>query len=266
MSSLQHKISLPARRLPAGGTGLPAFGRMRDCLPAARRLHCLPAVPPKLRHALRAARAAKGGRAVLAVRGGSCYTYGMKRDSGHLKEELILAGIREIEAHGVRGFSLRRVAKSCDVSCAAPYKHFTDLNDFFLAIVRYINQQWYRRQDEIVAAYPDDPRRQLTEISVAYIDFLMDNPHFRSIIMLREDDVSAALLHEKSALSLGTARCIRAYCRRVGMTRDVEVRKTFVIRSIIYGAALMFDNGQLPYTEENKRLVWYLIDREFDLP
>lgn len=197
----------------------------------------------------------------------SCYTVRMKtRDGGHLKEELILAGIREIEAHGVRGFSLRRVAKKCNVSCAAPYKHFTDLNDFFLAIVRYINQQWYLRQDRIIRAYPDDPRRQLTEISVDYIDFLMDNPHFRSIIMLREEDISPEMQHEKAALSVGTARCIRAYCRSVGMPHDVEVRKTFLVRSIIYGAALMFDNGELPYTEENKRNVWLLIDREFDLP
>ena len=57
-----------------------------------------------------------------------------KQDGGHLREELILAGIEEIEAHGVRGFSLRRVAKKCGVSCAAPYKHFADLNDFLLAI------------------------------------------------------------------------------------------------------------------------------------
>lgn len=190
----------------------------------------------------------------------------MKRESNNLKEELILAGIREIEAHGVRGFSLRRVAKSCEVSCAAPYKHFEDLNDFFLAIIRYINQQWYERQEIICAAYPNDPRRRLTEISVAYIQFLMDNPHFRSIIMLREDNISETLQHEKAALSLSTARCIRAYCKGVGMPHEVEVRKTFVIRSIIYGAALMFDNGQLPFTEENKRHVWYLIDREFDLP
>ncbi|HIU94835.1 MAG TPA: TetR/AcrR family transcriptional regulator [Candidatus Aphodomorpha intestinavium] len=189
-----------------------------------------------------------------------------KQDGGHLREELILAGIEEIEAHGVRGFSLRRVAKKCGVSCAAPYKHFADLNDFLLAIVRYVNQQWYAIQKRIIAAHPDDPRRQLTEISVEYIRFLMDNPHFRSIIMLREDDISPEMQHEKAALSAGTMRCIRAYCRRAGMPHDVEVRKTFLVRSIIYGAALMFDNGELPYTEENRRNVFHLIDREFDLP
>ena len=190
----------------------------------------------------------------------------MKRESSNLKVELILAGIREIEAHGVRGFSLRRVAKNCNVSCAAPYKHFADLNDFFLAIIRYINQQWYRQQQRIIREWPDDPRRQLTEISVAYIAFLMDNPHVRSIIMLREDDISAELQHEKASLSRCTMECIRAYCDKVNMPHEVEVRKTFVIRSIIYGAALMFDNGELPYTEENRQHVRYLIDREFDLP
>lgn len=190
----------------------------------------------------------------------------MKRESSNLKVELILAGIREIEAHGVRGFSLRRVAKNCGVSCAAPYKHFSDLNDFFLAIIRYINQQWYRQQQRIIRAWPDDPRRQLTEISIAYIAFLMDNPHFRSIIMLREDDISEELQHAKVDLSECTMRCIRAYCDNVQMPHEVQVRKTFVVRSIIYGAALMFDNGQLPYTEENRQHVRYLIDREFDLP
>lgn len=190
----------------------------------------------------------------------------MKSENGNLREELILAGIREIEAHGVRGFSLRRVAKNCNVSCTAPYRHFSDLNDFFLAIVRYINARWYALQQQIIDAAPDDPRRQLTEISAAYIAFLMDNPHFRSIIMLREDNIGDDLRHEKAALSDCTERCIAAYCASVGMDDAVRIRKTFVVRSIIYGAALMFDNGQLPYTEENRRHVRALIDREFDLP
>ncbi|MBQ3223642.1 MAG: TetR/AcrR family transcriptional regulator, partial [Clostridia bacterium] len=191
---------------------------------------------------------------------------GMKQEQHNLKEELILAGIREIEANGVRGFSLRRVAKACDVSCAAPYKHFADLNDFLLAIVRYINGQWHTHQQEILREFPDDPRRQLTEISVAYIRFLMDNPHFRSIVMLHESDMDAELLKEKSALSPLSAERIRAYCESVQMEESIAVRKTFVIRSIIYGAALMMDNGQLPVTEENMQNVRYLIDREFDLP
>ena len=100
------------------------------------------------------------------------------------KEELILAGIKEIEQCGVRNLSMRRVAAACGVSCAAPYKHFTDKNDFILAMIRYINQQWYAQIHKIIAQYPGDVRRQLVEISLAYIRFLVENPHFRSIMML----------------------------------------------------------------------------------
>ena len=45
------------------------------------------------------------------------------------RERLILAGIKVIEENGVSGFSIRRTAAECGVSCAAPYKHFKDKED-----------------------------------------------------------------------------------------------------------------------------------------
>ena len=44
--------------------------------------------------------------------------------SASVREQLITAGIEELNAHGMAGFSLRRVAAACNISCAAPYKHF----------------------------------------------------------------------------------------------------------------------------------------------
>ena len=41
-----------------------------------------------------------------------------------IRERLIIAGIKEIELHGFNDFSLRRVAAACEVSCAAPYRHY----------------------------------------------------------------------------------------------------------------------------------------------
>ena len=45
-----------------------------------------------------------------------------------------------------------------------------------------------------------------------------------------------------------------------------ELRKTYVIRSLIYGAALMMDNGEMPYNKESMERVKAAIAREFDLP
>ena len=54
---------------------------------------------------------------------------------GSKREELIKAGIEEIDRHGISGFSIRRVAAACDVSCAAPAKHFGDKNGFLASII-----------------------------------------------------------------------------------------------------------------------------------
>ena len=53
----------------------------------------------------------------------------------NMRERLLLAGIDEINTQGVTGFSIRRVAENCGVSCAAPYKHFKDKRDFIASII-----------------------------------------------------------------------------------------------------------------------------------
>ena len=92
------------------------------------------------------------------------------------KVELLLAGIQEVRLHGVQNFSVRRIAASCGVSCSAPYKHFKNKNDYILAILHYINQQWHEVEHEILSQVPNDTRERLVAISLAYIRFLQENP------------------------------------------------------------------------------------------
>ena len=63
-----------------------------------------------------------------------------------------------------------------------------------------------------------------------------------------------------------TQKIVYEYCESVHMPEDTMHRKLYVVRSLIYGAALMFDNGEMPYTEKAMGYVRYTIDREFDLP
>ena len=46
------------------------------------------------------------------------------------REELIKAGVEEINRYGVAGFSMRRIAQLCGVSCGAP----KILSSFYLDI------------------------------------------------------------------------------------------------------------------------------------
>ena len=70
----------------------------------------------------------------------------------------------------------------------------------------------------------------------------------------------------KGEVSRQTYDLISKYCREVEMSDEDRTRKTFAVRSLIYGAALMLDNGELESTPENYDMIARSIDREFDLP
>ncbi|NLH02253.1 MAG: TetR/AcrR family transcriptional regulator [Clostridiales bacterium] len=183
-----------------------------------------------------------------------------------VRQQLIIAGIEEINNYGIQGFSVRRIANKCGVSCAAPYKHFKDRNSFVAAIIEYINNQWAERQRKILADIPSNTRKQLVAVSIEYVRFLLENPHFRSIIMLKDEEFDNTYKNMRSQLSGMSLKLINQYCKETNIPENIAKRKIYIIRSLIYGAALMFDNGELEYTEENMRIVEFSIDREFDLP
>ena len=106
----------------------------------------------------------------------------------NMRQLLIEAGIEEINRVGVADFSVRRVAQACGVSCAAPYKHFKDRRGYVAAIIEYVNEQWYERQEEILSACTGGLREQIVEVVVGYVRFLVEKPWFRSILMLKDEE------------------------------------------------------------------------------
>ena len=73
--------------------------------------------------------------------------------SDTVRDRLIVAGADEISQYGMNNFSLRRVAAACNISCAAPYKHFKNKEEFILEIIRYINRQWHLLYEQIQSLF-----------------------------------------------------------------------------------------------------------------
>ncbi len=188
-----------------------------------------------------------------------------QRVRGNVKEQLIVNGIEEMSKYGVREFSVRRVAQKCGVSCAAPYKHFKDRNSFVAAILEYINTSWSAIAADIASDYPNEYRTQLVQISLRYVRFLVENPHFRSILMLKDDEFDAEHRTLRTKVSAVTSEIVQKYCQSVQMSREVMERKLYVVRSLIYGAAILIDNKEMPYDDNTMEYVRAAIDREFDL-
>ena len=184
----------------------------------------------------------------------------------NLRETLIIAGIQEINEHGISNMSVRRIADACNVSCAAPYRHFQSKRDYVAAIIDYVNDQWALRQEEILDECGDSLREQILGICLGYIRFLMDKPIYRSILMLKDGEFDN-LYHKKRTQFGSLTQTLNAKLYEAsGLSEEAWNRKLMMFRSMIFGIVFLFDTGEFEYNETNMEYVRYTMNREFDLP
>ena len=157
-----------------------------------------------------------------------------------VKEQLIIAGIDELEAHGISDFSLRRVAAACNVSCAAPYKHFESKEELIDEIFAYIRTQLNLLLEQVGEIFKDNPKKKLVESGVAYIRFCLANPHFRAIMTISEETLPLK----------STVQPLLLECLPHISPREIT-RRELLIRSLIYGGAVMLQSGELPQNENS---------------
>lgn len=175
--------------------------------------------------------------------------------SDTVKDKLIIAGADEISRHGMTNFSLRRVAAACNVSCAAPYKHFKNKEDFILEIIRYINRQWELLCEQILTLFENDPFRRLTEVCIAYVRFWIANPNYRSVLTMSEKESSG-----ESAVSLDGM--IREYCADKGDSPDETERTVWALKAVLYGMTAMIESGELENSAKTYEYIRLTVQRE----
>ncbi len=143
-----------------------------------------------------------------------------------LKEKLLAAGIDEIISHGVSDFSLRRVASACGASCAAPYKHFKNKDEFIKEIIAYVEEKWEHLSIQISSSF-DDPAERAAQLCVANVRFKISNPLF---------GMSNAF-NEKLSSEIEKICSEKSY----GNTEE----RLFAVTALCAGTATLIESGQL---------------------
>ncbi len=162
-----------------------------------------------------------------------------------MREKLIIAGIHELEEHGLNDFSLRRVAAACEISCAAPYRHFKSKEDLIIGIIEYINKQWLLLEEQIAKSFEKNPERRLIEIGVAHIRFWIANPNFRSVLLMEDNDPESPRRTERKKISDSIEEEIHIYCESVNASPERESEISLSFRAFIYGSVLLLGNGEI---------------------
>lgn len=159
-----------------------------------------------------------------------------------VRTRLILAALDELSEHGIEDFSLRRVAISAQVSCAAPYRHFKSKEELIVETARYITSKWSLLASEIIDSYSPDLKRTLSELSAAAAKFWIANGKFRSLLL---PDAASPLAEEMKLFDVPIARIFDLLFPSLGFgAEDRPLLKNRVLASI-YGTVMLVSTGKL---------------------
>ncbi len=187
----------------------------------------------------------------------------MSGNRENVKDKLIQAGIEELNRYGAADFSMRRVSAKCGVSCAAPYKHFENRKDFIYAIIKYVNSQWQKVQENILKEAGNDTESQIIELSINYVKFLVENPNLRTILMLKEGEFDNTYHKKDGEMESVSQRLIDKFCDDNNIPAELRTSRTFIIRSLIFGAVMVFGNGEAECNDETLELLRSALKKEF---
>ena len=113
---------------------------------------------------------------------------------GNLREELIEKGIEMINEVGEEKLSLRKVAKMCGVSNAAPYTYFKKKSDLLEAISDHIWKILAIKLNEVRKKY-ENTEDLLVKLGKMYVIFFCENPRYYHFIISR-NNIKINLLSE----------------------------------------------------------------------
>jgi len=154
-----------------------------------------------------------------------------------VRTRLILSGIAELEQHGLSDFSLRRAALGAQVSCAAPYRHFKDKDEYIREIIKYVNSKWELLSREIERVFNGDARRLSVELCMASLRFRIANRNFRSVFTLAAEEGG------EISLDFSIINAIREYCKERGLSEEATDLKIYTARALVAGSLTLLGDG-----------------------
>lgn len=95
----------------------------------------------------------------------------------NLRELLIEAGIKLMNEKGFSNLSLREIAKQCQTSHSAPYRHFSSKEELLNAMRKHIEVRFVEVLENAIRK-EHGSFSSMIEFGKAYVSFFLENPEY----------------------------------------------------------------------------------------
>lgn len=176
---------------------------------------------------------------------------------GYLKRTMIEEGIKYINQHGIESISLRKLAFLCNVSHAAPYKHFKDKDDFINQIIMYVVDKFTDTLTEIFDEYRGTTDI-MTELGIRYVDFFAKNPNYY-YIMFFHNQVDFGIVFSDQTDQVNNfppyeilkSSAIK-FMEMAGIAKEEYDDQILFMWSLVQGLASIYTLNGVEYNEQEK--------------
>ncbi|WP_294372239.1 TetR/AcrR family transcriptional regulator [uncultured Clostridium sp.] len=183
-----------------------------------------------------------------------------KYHHGDLKETMIITGVKLLAQEGAEKFSLRKLASMCDVSHAAPYKHFKNKEELILAIKEYIDERFTEAILEVADKYKNDPMKRITEIGKKYVSFMVENKDYFKLLFFNSSEYKIKVNmnnienYDYEPFKI-FKKCAEEALRFMNSDPIKDGKNILAMWATVHGLASMFTNGIIVYEGNYLELV-----------
>lgn len=179
---------------------------------------------------------------------------------GNLKDDLIKKGLKLYNEEGADNFSIRKVAALCNVSHAAPYKHFKSKEELINAMSEYVFSNFSSSMSEIIEKYKDDPYKRLIELGKKYVWFMVENPDYLKFAFLQKSENQIIIennkLNKVEYKSFNIFRnCAVDFFKSINLEEEQYAQDIIAAWSMVHGLATMLSYKTFTYKGDYLELV-----------
>lgn len=193
-----------------------------------------------------------------------------KYHHGTLKQEMIEKGLQLLNKEGYEGFSLRKVAHLCNVSHAAPYKHFKNKEELISAITLQVVDSFRASLLEAVKKPAGNPKTRIIELGKQYVKFMVENPEYLKFLFLSTSDFPVVVregkfIHSDNSPFTVFEKSAADYLASIEVKPKEWADHTLILWSIVHGLSVLLVNNSIQYEGDYLDMVSRVLESKLTL-